>query len=129
MERHDLRQLYYINLEIKKLQEDMDRLSSVSIVPVMSDMPRGGGTSDKVGKAAVEMVYVAQMLDLKIKELYIERARIEGFIAGIVDADVRLIFRLRHINCLSWEQIASEIGYSEGHVRKKYRWHWKDDRF
>ena len=61
------------------------------------------------------------LLNLALAKAEIEKNKLERFIAGIDDAEMRLIIRLRHINSLTWEEIGSEIHMTRTGAYKKYR--------
>ena len=56
MTREELKQIYYINKEIKMWQRELDRLQCKSLIGSQSldGMPKGSGTSDKVANLAIE---------------------------------------------------------------------------
>ena len=49
-----------------------------------------------------------------------KRNRITRYINGIENAEVRLIFKMKYKDGLSWEAIGERIFMSESGVRKKY---------
>lgn len=122
MSEKELKQLYFINIEIKKFEEDIERMeSSVLGSPLLDGMPRGSGTSDRVGKIATQLAFLKKKLELKRQELMLERSRIEMFLDSIEDGEIRLIFRLRHVNCMDWRSIGAEIGYDHTVAFRKHR--------
>lgn len=123
MTEKELKQLFFLKKEIEKIEEEIEVLGYQTLsIPIGDGMPKGkGGTSDKVGRLATEIVYLKDKLELKLKESYIERNRIEKFLDSIEDREIRLIFRLRHVNCMNWRAIGKELGYEHTTVFKKYR--------
>lgn len=121
MSEKELKQLYFINIEIRKLEEDIEQMeSSVLRSPCLDGMPRGSGTSDRVGKIATQLAFLKKKLELKRQELMLERSRIELFLDSIEDGEIRLIFRLRHINCMDWRSIGGELHRDHSWIRRKY---------
>ena len=122
MNRKDLGQIYYINREIEDIKERLAELQSdyLRATKLSQDVVQTSGTSDRVGNLACAMADLQTLYSIKLQELYLKKSQVERFISGIDDAEVRLIFRLRHINCLEWSEIAAEINYSERHARRKY---------
>jgi hypothetical protein len=84
-------------------------------------MPFGSGTSDKTADRAIAIREIEELYEIKLKELYLVRGRIERYINTIEDGEIRLIIRLRCINNMDWEDIALEVGYERTTVSKKYR--------
>ena len=50
-----------------------------------------------------------------------ERARLEEYIGGIEDTETGFIFRLRHINGMTWREIGEEMHMSLGSVYGKHK--------
>ena len=53
----EMSQLYYLNREIVQLERQLEELECLaeSTAQVITGMPHGGGTSDKVGRYAVRI--------------------------------------------------------------------------
>lgn len=122
MTEKELKEIYYINIEIKRLKKEKEELESKSIVKgqEITGLPGGGTTSDKVADYAVELAEIKELIDLELKRLYIVRAKIERYIETIEDSEVRLIIRLRAINNMTWEDIGMEIGMDRRTASRKY---------
>lgn len=124
----ELTQIHYINIEIKHIKEELQRLEGKSMVKgqEITGMPAPNGTSDKVADYATEKAELEMMLDMALKRLYLTRNQVERFLQGIEDNEIRLIVRMRAINCMNWYQIGEEIGMERTTVSKKYRNFLKD---
>ena len=84
-------------------------------------MPRGTGTSDRVGRYASEIAHLKTLIDKNIQRCWDEIIKIEEFMAGVDDSLVRQLIRLRFINGKSWQQIAFDIDhYDESYPRRKF---------
>ena len=123
MTEKELNQLHYINKEIEVLKLQLDELKSRSLIrgQELTGMPHGSGTSDKTAQIAVAIREIEELYEIKLRELYLVRSRIERYINTIEDGELRLIVRLRCINNMRWEDIASEVGWERTTVSKKYR--------
>jgi hypothetical protein len=123
----ELNQLHYINKEIEILKRQWDELKSRSKVKgqEITGMPHVPGTSDKTANIAVAIREVEELYEIKLRELYLVRGRIERYINTVEDAELRLILRLRCINNMFWEEIAAETGYERTTVAKKYHNYFK----
>jgi len=120
--QNELSQLYWLNKETAQLQKELLELrhKGINILPVLSDMPKGRGVSDKVSDYVAEVVILEEIIKLNIQKIFYERNKLERYIAEIPDSEVRLIMRLRHINGMTWEAIGAEMGYTESGIRKRY---------
>lgn len=121
----ELNQLHYIIKEIEVLKCQLDELKSRSLIrgQEITGMPYVTGTSDKTASIALAIREIEELYEIKLRELYVVRARLERYINTIHDGEIRLIVRLRCINNMTWEQIALEVGYERTTVSKKYRQH------
>ena len=123
MTEAELNQLHWINKEISARKKELDELKSRSLIKgqEITGMPFGTGITDKTCNLAVAIREIEEIIEIKMREMYIVRARIERYINNIDDAEIRLIIRLRCINNMDWESIATEVGYERTTVSKKYR--------
>lgn len=119
----ELRQIYYINREIIMWQRELDRLKCTSLVksPIVSDMPRGGchrGMEDY----AVDLVEYETVIAGLLAKVQVQRKRIVEFINGIDDSLMKQIIFYRHISCMTWNEVAAEIGggNTENSVKQTY---------
>lgn len=123
MTKEELKQIYYLNKEIKMWQRELDRLQCKSLVKgqEITGMPHVPGISDKVGDIATEIKYIEDIIKGLLARIQIERRRIMEYIDNIDDSLLRQIIFLRNVSCMSWNQIAKEIGNNtEDSVRKMY---------
>lgn len=111
MTKKELSQCYYLNREIDQLSKELQKLDGKEYKSInLTGMPHGSGISDTVGKLATQRAEIHELLSLKLRECMIARARIERYINDIDDSEMRMILRLRHINGLTWLQVAMHIG-------------------
>ena len=126
--KEELKQIYYINKEIKMWQKELDRLECKSLVKgqEITDMPFGSGTSDKVADLAIEKADIRLIIEGKLKEIQLQRKRIIEYIDSIDDSLLRQIMFFRNVSCMSWNQVANEIGgnNTENSVRMMYNRHF-----
>ena len=128
MTKEELKQIYYINKEIKMWQKELEQLQCRSLVKgqEITDMPFGGGTSDKVGDMAVEMVDIESIIRGKLAEVQMQRKRIIGYINEIDDSLLRQVMFLRNVSCMNWNQVARELGSTENCVKQMYSRHFRE---
>lgn len=122
MSERELENLYFINAQIKKLEETIERIESSTIGTRRLDgMPKGSGFSDHVGKMATELAFLKGKLLDKWQEFISERERLETILDGIDDAEIRIIFRLRHIEFMDWRSIGFELQRDHSWAVRKYK--------
>lgn len=118
----ELSQLYWLNREIEQDTERLRQLETSALpgAQVLTGMPRGNMTSDRVGKYAAEIADLRGIINAKLTQCIYERARLERYIANVPDSLTRQIMTLRFIDGLSWRQVAACIGggNTEDSVRK-----------
>ena len=77
---------------------------------VITGMPHAPGVSDKVGDLAAELWDLQSKIDFLEQRCAEEKKKLEKYIGTIRDDQTRMIFRLRFIHCMSWQQVAGAIG-------------------
>ena len=127
MTREELKQIYYINKEIKMWQRELDRLQCKSLIGGQSldGMPKGSGTSDKVADLAVEKTEIEEIINGKLTEIQVQRKRIMNYINNIDDSLLRQIVYLRNVSCMNWKQVARELNSTENCVKQIYSRHFR----
>lgn len=95
----------------------------------MNGMPHAPGVSDKVGNLAAEIADMEASIAYLEAEVTVNEGPVLAFIQSIDDVQIRLIFRLRFIRCLTWAEVASVIGgpNSEESVKKMCYRYLTDD--
>ena len=98
-------------------KEARSKLDGVA-AQIIDDMPKGSAESfDKFsGK-------LARLEDLEVtyNKVLAERKRIEKSIENIEDAVLRRILVSRYMDCISFEQIAVNIGYTYRHTKRLHK--------
>ena len=123
MNKRELSQLYYLNREIEEQQRRLQELEALatSCTSHITGMPKTQGVVDRIAGYVAEIADLRNLLDLNIKKCFFELNRLNRYINGIEDSQMRLILSLRYINGLSWQQIAFSIGeYDEQYPRRKH---------
>lgn len=124
MTKEDLKQIYYLNREIKMWQRELERLQCKSLIKgqEITGMPFITGTSDKVGDLVSTIADIEAIIRGKLAEIQVQRKKIIEYIDSIDDSLIRQIVFLRNVSCMSWNQIANELGgfNTEDGVRKIY---------
>ena len=112
MTNHELSQLYYLNREITEQQRRLAELESLSttFTSRVTGLPSTRTLADKVADYAIEMAELRTLIDLNLKKCFYELNRLTRYINAVDDSLMRQILSLRHINGLSWVQIAFSLG-------------------
>ena len=99
----------------ERLERNREMLSSLYAAAgpgaqIITGMPHAPGVRDKVGNLIVEIEDVEE----EIKRLEVEMDQVEqeisSYIKTIPDIQTRLIFRLRFLRCMTWDEVATTIG-------------------
>jgi hypothetical protein len=129
--REELKQIYYLNKEVKMWQRELDRLQCKSLVKgqEITGMPHVPGISDKVGEIATAMADIEAIIRGKLAEIQIQRKKIMEYINNIDDSIARQVIFLRCVSNLSFYDIAKELGdgYTYDAVRQIYYRRLKKD--
>lgn len=123
MNKKELSQLYFLNREIEEQQRRLQELEclATTCTSQITGMPKSRGVVDRLAGYVAEIADLKSLLDLNIKKCFFELNRLNRFINTIEDSQMRMIFALRYINGLTWQQIAFSIGeYDEQYPRKKH---------
>ena len=120
----ELSQLYYLNREIERDRERLEKLRtrvSAPGSPNYDGMPKNPSFKNCHERDTAEIRDLEVIIRAKITQCLHERARLERYIAEIPDSLTRQIFQLRFISGLSWVQIAFSVGggNTEEGVRKR----------
>jgi hypothetical protein len=123
MTKRELSQLYWLNREIEEQQRRLDELESLatSCTSRITGMPRSKGLVDRLAIYTAEIADLRGLIDLNIKKCFYELNRLNRYINGIKDSQIRMILSLRYINGMTWQQIAFSIGeHDEQFPRRKH---------
>lgn len=128
MKLEEISSLYYINKEIKLLQQELYDITNDRNfygVNILSDMPKGGKKKDKLLEYVEKKQTIEEMINYNLKKLQKKRAEIEDFISNMEDPELRLILRLRCINNMNWTDIGFEVGMDRRTASRKFSNYFK----
>jgi len=118
MTRQKLKQIRHLKREIELLQEQILCMEG----DIITDKVRGSDpehpwteksfyiTGFDQEKYSRKMDRLKRRLERRIDDLMDLRAEILAFVEGIEDSLLRQVMVLRHVNGLTWEQVAASIG-------------------
>lgn len=116
MEINELKQLYFLKKEIERnkhrLLEMRELMKTVKSVTDYSKerVQTSAGNESSVERIILEIIELQEMLNAQNIQLILLERKIERYVETIEDAQTRLIFKLRFIDCKHWEKVAEEIG-------------------
>lgn len=109
----ELSQLYWLNREIEADRRRLEALESAATAPKAPNLdgtPRAVGHGDALANCVAEIIDLQAIIAAKQLQCIHERNRLERYISGIPDSLTRLVFTLRFVNGLSWNQTAENVG-------------------
>ncbi len=120
MTKEELSQLYWLNKEVEVQQQRLKELECLvtSCTSNITGMPKGFNTVDKLANYVAEISDLKSQLEVNLKQCFNEIDKLHKYISSIEDSRARTILTLRYIKCLSWQEIADEIGYSREHLSR-----------
>ena len=117
MTRQKLKQVRYLKREIRLIQEQIAAVEAEIITDkVTGSDPEHPWTERHYiirglpGERNEKLLRLRGRLERRMNDLQDLRAEIFAWVEGIEDSLLRQIIILRHVNGLSWRQVAREIG-------------------
>lgn len=117
------RQIFFINVEIRRLKEDTERMDIDRIYyrsPRLTGLPSGRSASDYEENRLDRAIKLQKRLWRKLEELQAAVDDFEDFLSGIGDAQTRVLLRLRCVNNLTWEEIGEELHMDRRTASRKF---------
>ena len=106
-----------IKRRIASKLDERERLRSLEtkITPTLSDMPKGGESSNKIEIMTERIDEIEQQISEELQSLANTRAEIEMAIQGVDKETYRELLERRYIAGERWEEISVDMSYD-------YRW-------
>lgn len=124
MSREELMKVYYLDKEIAEWKEEIKRIHQSALPGGMRFKSVSGGRKreDIVALAAAMVADTERKIEKKLCELEIARGEIIRYIMSIDDCQTRLIFKLRCLDNMTWNEVADRVGgmNSEYSVKKRF---------
>ena len=125
MRREDLMKVYYLDKEITEWKEEIKRIRDRAMpksVQYGAFKTKKVTPADLVAEAAVMIADTERKIRKKLLELELARNEIIRYIMDIEDCQTRLIFKLRCLDNMSWNEVADRVGgmNSEYSVKKRF---------
>lgn len=104
------------NLE-NRLYEIDNKLYSVGGGYNTDDRVQTNKDPDKWTELLDKKIRLEEEINAKLAQSYTEMMRIEKIINGL-DEEEKLLMRLKYIDCLTWEEVAVNMGYTWRHIHR-----------
>lgn len=115
-----LNKLYYLKIDIENIKEEINSLPTISS-PQLTGMPHGTGISNPIVSYVLKKEELVQKLNQKIERYTEELLRVETIIDRIDDPEIRVIARMRFIQCMKWEDIGAKIHLDRTNCARKLK--------
>jgi hypothetical protein len=124
----ELSQIYYINMEIKSIQQEVYELKQKNFYKknIFSNELKRTSEIDHNLKYVHNLMQLEEMLNYNLMRMQEERRKIEEFLDTIEDQELRVIFRLRCVNNMNWEDIGMELNMDRRTASRKFFKYFKD---
>lgn len=108
MTNKELSRLCFLSTEISNLESRLEqlRVAAANCTSKLSGSPRASGAGNKIEKFAIKIAEQEQILAARQAEY----DKLSQYIQSIEDSRMRQIMIYRHIDGLTWPQVASKIG-------------------
>lgn len=108
----ELSKVYYLSKEIKYDRKLLCMLRNIDVKTTkINGMPFTISVIyDPIAENVATIIDLERVLKRNIAKRLYEKRKIMAFINNIDDCFIRLIFKLRFIDCKNWRDVAKEIG-------------------
>lgn len=96
-------------IDAKCAERDQLWALATKITPEVSDMPHGGGVSDKVGNIAAKLADMAKELDGLVDQ-YVDYKQMVISVLEKLPAKEYGVLHRYYIQYMTWEQVAEDMG-------------------
>ena len=112
MTRDEVSQIYYLNLEINKLQRKLNELRCSGLQsPKIDGMPRAPrGRGSPTEKKSIAEADLEVQIETLLHEVKKKQREIFEYIGSVDDSLIRMIIIFRCVDLCTWEEVARNIG-------------------
>ena len=113
-----LSQAYHIDQRIDCKMEQLESLRALAtkVNSIMSDMPKGNQNCRIMEKNIAAIIDLENEINTDVNKLLNLKKEIVYAIRSIDNPECQTLLELRYLNFISWEKIASKMGYSLPHI-------------
>lgn len=113
MTRNELKQIYYLNNEIRMWKKELEKICNVSLIksPIISLTPSSTkNNNDMVSDLSTKITDLELIIKDKLREIELQKEKTITYISKIDDSLIRQIIYYRDVKLMSWNQVAQKIG-------------------
>lgn len=114
----NLNKLYWLKREVKQIEEQIRELTILSAFE-MSGMPSSNSVSSPVEQFYNRLDKLRTKLAKAKGKVAKEMERLESYIEAVEDAEIRVLARMRYIDCMKYEDIGDEVHMDRRTVSRK----------
>ena len=114
----NLNKLYWLKKEVTQIEEQIKELTILSAFE-MSGMPSGNSVSSPVEQFYNRLDKLRTKLEKAKEKVAKEMERLEAYIENVDDAEIRVLARMRYLECMKYEDIGEECHMDRRTVSRK----------
>ena len=114
----NLNKLCWLKREVKQIEEQIRELTILSAFE-MSGMPSSNSVSSPVEQFYNRLDKLRTKLAKAKGKVAKEMERLESYIEAVEDAEIRVLARMRYIDCMKYEDIGDEVHMDRRTVSRK----------
>ena len=103
----NLNKLYWLKKEVAQIENQIKELTILSAFE-MSGMPSSKSVSSPVERFYDRLDKLRTKLEKAKEKVAKEMERLESYIENIEDAEIRVLARMRYLECKKWETVGEE---------------------
>ena len=114
----NLNKLYWLKREVAQIENQIKELTILSAFE-MSGMPRSNSVSSPVEQFYNRLEKLHNKLAKAKNKVAKEMERLETYIESVEDAEIRVLARMRYLDCMKFEDIGEECHMDRRTVSRK----------
>jgi DNA-directed RNA polymerase specialized sigma subunit len=119
-----LSQAWYLDKRIKTKERQLDWLKShaVYVSPKLTEVPKAPSTRrSPVEEAVVRITELEHEINTSISQLMRLKVEIAEVIRSVNSMECETLLEMRYLTFLSWDQVASQLNYSQDYIYHLHR--------
>lgn len=108
---NDIKQIYYLELKIQSLEDDLRDIEEGKFETRLDGMPRAmNNISDPTGMNGLTAAEITQNIKSMLCKLKRRKDAVYKYIESLDDIQLQLAITYRYIKLMTWEQVAAKLG-------------------
>ena len=108
MTKKDLKQIFYINKEIKMWQDKLDEMTEIKSTN-MSGLSSAHSQGDNTSDMAIQKAEITSAIAELQAKIQVKQCEIMDFIEHIDDSIIRQIIQYRYIDLMTWIEVSMKV--------------------